>query len=80
MHHINDDLADFSVLISIDGNCVFYVEKSPYFKKHYVYTDKNRYQNRNLEELQYNIYSGKLNPIASEQTNGQSSNLQEVEF
>ncbi len=57
------------VLISIDGNCNFYVEKSPDFKKHYVYTDKNRYQNRNLEELQYNIYFGKLNPIASEQAN-----------
>ncbi len=65
---------------AFDGDCIFYVEKSPDFKKHYVYTDKNRYQNRNLEELQYNIYSGKLNPIASEQTSGQSSNLQEVEF
>jgi len=41
-----------------------------------VYTDKNRYQTQNLEELQYNIYSGKLNRLESEQL----ENLKEVEF
>ena len=61
---------------AFDGDCIFYVEKSPDFKKHYVYTDKNRYQNRNLEELQYNIHSGRLNPIATEK----HPNLEEVEF
>ncbi|WP_075344216.1 hypothetical protein [Tenacibaculum agarivorans] len=61
---------------AFDGDCIFYVEKSPDFKKHYVYTDKNRYQTQNLEELQYNIYSGKLNSIESKQL----ENLEEVEF
>ncbi|WP_299833786.1 zincin-like metallopeptidase domain-containing protein [uncultured Tenacibaculum sp.] len=64
---------------AFDGDCIFYVEKSPDFKKHYVYTDKNRYQNRNLEELQYNIYTGKLNPMISNSIT-ETFNLQEVEF
>ena len=64
---------------AFDGDCIFYVEKSPDFKKHYVYTDKNRYQNRNLEELHYNIYTGKLTPIVLNNTK-EISNLQEVEF
>lgn len=51
---------------AFDGDCILYVEKAPDFKKHYVFTDKNRYQNRNLEELQYNIYSGKLNTLKEE--------------
>ena len=59
-----------------DGDCIFFVEKSTDFKQHYVYTDKNRYQNRNLEELKYNIYLGELNPISKEE----QFNLQEVEF
>ncbi len=53
-----------------DGDCIFFVEKATDYKLHHVYTDKNRYQNRNLEELKYNIHSGKLNPSSS----------QEVEF
>ena len=61
---------------AFDGDCIFYVEKSPDLKKHYVYTDKNRYQNRNLEDLKYNIYMGKLNPITKEE----QPNIREVEF
>ncbi len=64
---------------AFDGDCIFYVEKSPDFKKHYVYTDKNRYQNKNLEELHYNIYSGSLNLISLD-INEQEAKIKEVEF
>ncbi|WP_408039878.1 hypothetical protein, partial [Tenacibaculum amylolyticum] len=59
-----------------DGDCILFVEKFADYKQHYVYQDKNRYQNRNLAELQYNIYSGKLNPIINEE----KVNIQDVEF
>jgi antirestriction protein ArdC/tRNA A37 threonylcarbamoyladenosine biosynthesis protein TsaE len=58
-----------------DGDCIFFVEKDADFKKYYVYTDKNRYQTKSLEKLQYNIYSGKLNNI-----NSSTEEIQEVEF
>lgn len=58
-----------------DGDCIFFVEKDADFKKHYVYTDKNRYQTKSLEELQYNIYSGKLNSSFEN-----AEHLQEIEF
>lgn len=60
---------------AFDGDCIYYVEKSSDYKKHFVYIDKHRYQSRNLEELQYNIYSGKLNSNATV-----PNELQEVIF
>lgn len=43
-----------------DGDIVLFVEKFPDFNDNYVFADKNRYQNRSLDELHYNIASAKL--------------------
>lgn len=43
-----------------DGDIIAFVQKEADYKNNYVYFDKNRYQNKNLEELKYNIFSGKL--------------------
>ena len=58
-----------------DGDIIMKIEKGETFKENEVYHDKNRYQNKDLSELRYNIYSkslssGLLNmePIAENQT------------
>lgn len=43
-----------------DGDIILFVEKFPDFKDNYVYGDKNRYQDRSLEDLHYNIATAKL--------------------
>lgn len=43
-----------------DGDVILFVEKSANFNDNYVYADKNRYQNRSLDELHYNIATAKL--------------------
>jgi antirestriction protein ArdC len=43
-----------------DGDVILFVEKFPNFNDNYVYADKNRYQDRSLDELHYNIASAKL--------------------
>lgn len=58
-----------------DGDCIFFTKKDGDYKNNYLYMDKNRYQKKPLNELQYNIYSGKLNPI-----NSNSENIQEMVF
>ncbi|WP_299681147.1 zincin-like metallopeptidase domain-containing protein [uncultured Tenacibaculum sp.] len=44
-----------------DGDVILFVEKNPDYRLSYVYADKNRYQNRPLNELEFNIYRGELN-------------------
>lgn len=44
-----------------DADIVLFTEKFTDYKDNYVYTDKNRYQNKNLGDLEYNIFHGKLN-------------------
>ncbi|MFL0063741.1 zincin-like metallopeptidase domain-containing protein [Tenacibaculum maritimum] len=43
-----------------DADIVLLTEKFEDFSKNYVYADKNRYQNRSLNELHFNISQGKL--------------------
>ena len=43
-----------------DGDIVGFIEKEPNYKNNYCYWNKNRYQDKNLEDLKFNIYSGKL--------------------
>lgn len=43
-----------------DGDIILFVEKFPDFADNYVYADKNRYQDRSLDELHYNIATAKL--------------------
>lgn len=43
-----------------DGDIIAFIEKAPDYKDNYVYFDKNRYQDKNLKELKYNIFSGKI--------------------
>jgi len=43
-----------------DGDVICFVKKEPNYQDNYCYMDKNRYQKKNLEDLKFNIYSGKL--------------------
>lgn len=50
-----------------DADIVLFTEKYDDYTNNYVYADKNRYQNKTLSNLQYNIYHGKLNDIKEKQ-------------
>lgn len=50
-----------------DGDVILFVEKFENFNDNYVYADKNRYQNKSLDKLHYNIASEKLVPFQPEQ-------------
>lgn len=43
-----------------DGDIIMKVDKGDDFKQNIVYHDKNRYQNKDLTRLNYNIYSQRL--------------------
>ena len=46
-----------------DADIVLFTEKFDNYEENYVYADKNRYQNKTLSDLKYNIFKGKLNDI-----------------
>lgn len=46
-----------------DADIVLFTEKFDDYEQNFVYADKNRYQNKNLSDLKYNIFRGKLNSI-----------------
>lgn len=43
-----------------DADIVLYTEKKSNYKDNYIFADKNRYQNKPLDTLKFNIYSKKL--------------------
>ncbi|MFD0992379.1 zincin-like metallopeptidase domain-containing protein [Tenacibaculum geojense] len=43
-----------------DADIVLLTEKFERFEENYVYANKNRYQNKSLDQLQYNILHGRL--------------------
>ena len=43
-----------------DGDIIMKIDKGEDFKENEVYHDKNRYQNKDLRQLRYNIYSQSL--------------------
>jgi len=43
-----------------DGDIIMKIDKGDDFKQNEVYHDKNRYQNKDLSQLRYNIYSQSL--------------------
>ena len=63
-----------------DGDCIFFTEKTDHYKTNFIYADKNRYQDKPLEQLKYNIYTGKLDPILSQETDSENLVAQEIEF
>lgn len=46
-----------------DADIVLFTEKFDDYEQNFVYADKNRYQNKTLCDLKYNIFRGKLNPL-----------------
>ncbi|MCD8435628.1 ssDNA-binding domain-containing protein [Tenacibaculum dicentrarchi] len=46
-----------------DADIILFTEKFDNYQDNYIYADKNRYQNRNLTDLKYNIFEGKLNAL-----------------
>jgi len=42
-----------------DGDIIMKINKDGDFKQNYVYHDKNRYQNKDLNTLKFNIYKQK---------------------
>ncbi len=45
---------------AFDGDVILKMKKAPDFRNSYVYANKNRYQNKPLDSLKYNIYSQNL--------------------
>ena len=45
---------------SFDGDIILRMEKDPDYRKSFVYANKNRYQNKPLDQLKYNIYTKSL--------------------
>jgi len=43
-----------------DGDIILFTEKCPDYKNNYIFADKNRYQSKNLDELKFNIFQGKI--------------------
>ncbi len=43
-----------------DADIVLFTEKMPDYRDNYIYADKNRYQNKPLDGLKFNIFSKKL--------------------
>ncbi|MCG8207883.1 hypothetical protein J2Q01_10425 [Tenacibaculum finnmarkense genomovar finnmarkense] len=46
-----------------DADIILFTEKFDNYQDNYIYADKNRYQNKNLTDLKYNIFEGKLNVL-----------------
>lgn len=44
-----------------DADIVMFTKKEPDYRNNYVYHDKNRYQDKPLDNLHFNIYSGRIN-------------------
>jgi hypothetical protein len=61
-----------------DGDIISFIQKETNYKDNYCYHDKNRYNNRNLEDLKFNIFSGKL--IQPEQEQQQKVKTENIEF
>jgi len=47
-----------------DGDVILKISKEDDFKYNFIYADKNRYQNKPLNEVCYNIYEQKLVPLS----------------
>ncbi|MBE7671551.1 hypothetical protein F7649_10550 [Tenacibaculum piscium] len=43
-----------------DADIILFTEKFDDYQENYIYADKNRYQNKNLSDLKYNIFEGVL--------------------
>ncbi|CAL2075213.1 ArdC family protein [Tenacibaculum sp. 190524A02b] len=64
-----------------DADIVLYTEKFSDYRNNYVYADKNRYQSKNLEDLKYNIFSGKIiTPEKVEEKVSKETSVNEVYF
>ena len=45
---------------AFDGDVILKMEKAPDYRNSYVYANKNRYQNKPLDSLKYNIFTKSL--------------------
>ncbi|MCG8893497.1 hypothetical protein G1K73_06985, partial [Tenacibaculum finnmarkense] len=46
-----------------DADIILFTEKFDNYQNNYIYADKNRYQNKNLTDLKYNIFEGVLKDL-----------------
>jgi len=60
-----------------DGDIIMKIEKGKTFKQNEVFHDKNRYQNKDLSLLRYNIYSKSL--YGGFKNDSKQSQINEVE-
>lgn len=61
-----------------DADIVLFTEKKENYKNNYVYADKNRYQNKSLDELKFNIFNGKLLPNSTDLVNKETESSTEI--
>ncbi|WP_337967188.1 hypothetical protein [uncultured Flavobacterium sp.] len=49
-----------------DADVVLFTEKKSDYRENYIFADKNRYQNKPLDTLKFNIFNKKLVPVQAE--------------
>ena len=62
-----------------DGDIICFVKKEANYMDNYCWMDKNRYQDKNLEDLKFNIYSGKLQQLEEEELQIEQEEIPNVE-
>lgn len=62
-----------------DADIVLYTEKKSNYRDNYIFADKNRYQDKPLDELKFNIYSKRLLKEAPE-ANTESKPIKKLSF
>ncbi|WP_394760069.1 hypothetical protein [Flavobacterium sp.] len=63
-----------------DADIVLFTKKEADYRDNYIYADKNRYQNKPLDGLHFNIYNGKLvaENSETESTDGLENTLEQI--
>lgn len=63
-----------------DGDIILMTEAFPDYTQNYVFANKNRYQDRPLHELKYNIYQGSISKPEPAQTETKSAKPVKLSF
>lgn len=58
-----------------DADIVLFTQKEQDYRNNYVWADKNRYQDKPLDQLKFNIYNGKMVVPEQEETNEETETI-----
>ena len=63
-----------------DADIVLFTQKEQDYRNNYVWADKNRYQDKPLDQLKFNIYHGKMVVPEQEETNEKNETINDHVF